>query len=260
MDLLSFKKDVTSQFGEDGVLEKVFEVLGIKKGQCVEFGAWDGKQYSNTYNLIANRQWGGVLIEGSKERFSQLKETYRGRNDVKTLNCLVGFEPPDSLDDILAKTALPIDFELLSIDIDGNDYHIFSSVNKYHPKVVVVEFNYSIPNHIGFIQERNMAVYQGSSLNALCKLASTKGYELVCATDTNGIFVDRKYFPLFGITDNSIDALHKEVRYHTYLLQLFDGTLLVAGVTRMLWHGVTIESSRMQVLPPELRKYPDRIK
>jgi Methyltransferase FkbM domain len=259
MKLLDFSRNEFSQCGEDGILEKIFKTMKIKKGTCVEFGAWDGKLFSNSYHLIANKGWRGVFIEASPEKFKDLQETYAGRPDVICLNSMVGFEAPQLLDGYLAATDLPGDFDLLSIDVDGNDYHIFETVKKFRPKVVVVEFNPSIPNHIRFIQEKNMQVNHGSSLLAVAELAKTKGYELICCTAWNAIFVDACYFPLFGISNNSLDALHTDTRMHTYLIQMYDGTLRVAGMTRMIWHNIAIDEARIQMLPIEMRVFGDRL-
>src|SRR5882757_4928628 len=76
MSLLGYRHNVASQYGEDGVITRIFEILQIPAGSCVEFGAWDGRAYSNTYNLIHNRGWRGVLIEGSATRFADLCRTY----------------------------------------------------------------------------------------------------------------------------------------------------------------------------------------
>jgi len=92
------------------------------------------------------------------------------------------------------------------------------------------------------------------------KLGNTMGYELACCTDCNALLVDRRYFPRLGIEDNALDSLRRGVHYYTYLLQLFDGTLKVAGNTRLTWHNVEIDNSRIQMLPRELRKFGDSIK
>ena len=50
-----FKKNVYSQNGEDGILEEILKKLDLRKnGWCCEFGAWDGKRGSNTFNLVKN--------------------------------------------------------------------------------------------------------------------------------------------------------------------------------------------------------------
>jgi hypothetical protein len=70
--LLDYASDVTSETGEDGILRKALELLPEKNQWCIEFGAWDGKHLSNTYNLIATRGYRGVLIEPRRARFREL--------------------------------------------------------------------------------------------------------------------------------------------------------------------------------------------
>ncbi len=253
MNLLEFRKNVTSQTGEDGVLEKIFEVIGVDEGWCVEFGAWDGKKHSNTFNLITDKGWKAVLIESSPKRFPALQETYRAYPDVVALQRIVGFETPDLLDEILATTPIPIDFDLLVVDIDGNDYHVLAAVEKYRPKVVVIEFNPSVPNHVHLVQKKDLNVQHGSSLRAITTLCSERGYELVCCTGSNGIYVRKELFPLFGVADNSLDALNTDRSFQTWLIQLYDGTFRIAGCQTMIWHGLTIEEDRIQMLPKQLR-------
>jgi hypothetical protein len=47
--LLRYAKVVTSQDGEDGVIDEIMRRLGIAKGWCVEFGAYDGKTDANVW-------------------------------------------------------------------------------------------------------------------------------------------------------------------------------------------------------------------
>jgi hypothetical protein len=61
-----------SQNGEDGVIEEICQRLGITTGWFVEFGAWDGKHLSNTYNLVAHHGWLGVYIEADPDRYQSL--------------------------------------------------------------------------------------------------------------------------------------------------------------------------------------------
>jgi len=56
------QKNVTSQCGEDGIIEEIFTIIKDGDKWCVEFGAWDGKQTSNTWNLIQNKGWAGIAI------------------------------------------------------------------------------------------------------------------------------------------------------------------------------------------------------
>ena len=66
--LQEFRKDVMTQRGEDGIIEKIFEIVGATNRYCVEFGAWDGKLYSSTWNMLNNHDWHGLLIEANEAK------------------------------------------------------------------------------------------------------------------------------------------------------------------------------------------------
>lgn len=255
--LLKFAHNVHSQKGEDGIIAKALEVMGVNQGWCVEFGAWDGEHLSNTYNLIANQGFSAVLIEGSMDRFRVLAEKFRNNPKVTAINAFVGFTADDGLDKILAATAAPLDFDVLSIDIDGNDYHAWKAVSRYRPKLVVIEFNPTIPSVLEFVQKADMSVNHGSSILSLSLLAKEKGYELVSATDYNCFFVPKEYFPLFNIEDNSVRAIRPNEELVSYIFNGFDGTVFVRGYGRVEWHGVPYIESRMQHVPRLFRRFPD---
>ena len=62
------KKNIYSQNGEDGILEEVLKKLDlVKNGWCCEFGAWDGKYGSNTFNLVKNFSYRAIYIESDKK-------------------------------------------------------------------------------------------------------------------------------------------------------------------------------------------------
>jgi hypothetical protein len=255
--LLEFATNVHSQKGEDGIIAKILEVIGSTRGWCVEFGAWDGEHLSNTYNLIANHGFSAVLIEGSAERFKVLVDRFRANPRVVPLNAFVGFTAQDGLDAILPATPIPLDFDVLSIDIDGNDYHAWKAVRRYRPKLVVIEFNPTIPSAVEFVQKADMSVNHGSSIFSLSLLAKEKGYELVSATDYNCFFVAKELFPLFDIADNSVQAIRPNEDLVSYIFNGFDGTVFVRGYRKVEWHGVPYVESRMQHIPRLLRRFPD---
>jgi len=134
--LLDFRKDVYSQTGEDGVIQKILQILSERNKWCVEFGAWDGVLFSNTRNLIENADYSAILIEGSKVKWDKLKKNYSSKTNIISINTFVGFSKDDNLDVIPANTPVPFDFDFLSIDVDGNDYHICRTISKYRPKVI----------------------------------------------------------------------------------------------------------------------------
>jgi hypothetical protein len=255
--LLDHAADVTSQNGEDGIIAKVLEVLGEPRGWCVEFGAWDGRYLSNTYNLIANKGFSAVMIEGSARRCRDLQATFKDNPRVLALNAFVGFTADDGLDAILSRTPIPVDFDVLSIDIDGNDYHVWNAVTLYQPRVVVIEYNPTVPTAVDFVQPADMSINQGASITAQVRLAKQKGYELVSATTHNCVFVRADLYPRFDIVDNSVAALRADESMVTYIFNGFDGTVFVRGAGKLGWHGIPYRESRMQLVARPFRRFPD---
>lgn len=259
MNLLAYGSDVTSEHGEDGIIKRIFEIIGEGSRWCVELGALNGVHGSNVWHLVKEKGWSGVLIEADKTYFERLQQEFADTSGASCVNAFVSFEGADALDSIFAKTSLPKTFDLFSLDIDGNEYHLWDSLIVYRPRVMLVEFNPSIPNDVAFVQPRDMSVYQGSSLRSFIELGRQKGYELVAANETNAFFVLSDLYPLFGITDNSIEALHTNHQYETKLYQLYDGTLRIDGYDRLIWHNIPIDPEKLQVLPKRKRIYPAMI-
>jgi hypothetical protein len=258
--LLAAARNVTSISGEDGIIEQIFAIISPANRWCVEFGAWDGRTFSNTYHLMTDEGWTGVFIEADPAKFQDLRATYRDNPRAKCVNCFVTFEGPNSLDNLLAQADAPKDLDLISVDIDGNDYHVWESLVTHAPRVVVIEFNQTIPNHVEFVQPRDMSVQQGNAPLSLVKLGQRKGYELVCVTEYNLIFVKADLFPAFEIADNSLARLRRPAKDQPHIFQLFDGTFVVGGMEQMFWHGVPIRQEKFQILPKIFRRFPPRSK
>ncbi|MFH1562464.1 MAG: hypothetical protein ABIF11_03470 [Nitrospirota bacterium] len=255
--LLNFKSDTYSQAGEDGIIEKILDVLPKKDKWCVEFGAWDGVSCSNTRNLIENHDYSAILIEGNKTTFKELQKNYSQNPKVITINRFVGFDEANNLDRILKDTPIPIDFSFLSIDIDGNDYHVWKSMSKYEPKLICIKFNPTIPTEVRFVQPPNPSINQGASLLSLIELGKEKGYELVSVLPFNAFFVKSEYYPLFQIEDNKPEILRTNLNDITYLFIGYDGKVFLIGAKKLPWHGIELKESNIQPLPKFLRKYPD---
>lgn len=220
MELKDFESNIQSQYGEDGVIEEIFNRISHINKYCVEFGSWDGIHLSNTWHLWHNLDWSALLIEGEKERFKVLKENTEQFQKVKIVNEFVSIQGESSLDSILRKTSAPEVFDLLSIDIDGDDYHVFSSLNDFKPRVVVIEYNPTIPPHLHVVQEPGE--YFGASALAITELAHSKGYKLVHLTDTNLFFVLASDFIKMNITEVALEADFK-YRNLTTVITSFDG-------------------------------------
>lgn len=248
-------RNVTSKNGQDGIFEKIFEVIGSGNKWCVEFGARDGKLGSNTWNLINNHGWSSVQIEGNKEAAALLQKNYEKVSRVHTIQAFIEESGNNSLDEILESKDVPIDLDLCCIDIDGNDWHMWNSLKKYKPKVVCIEFNHTIPNDVVFVQDYDKDINQGCSLLSLIELGKSKGYELIGTTSWDGIFVRSEYFELFKIKDNSIDAMWDPGPKETRIFQCYDGTIYTAGLRMLLWFKIPFEADELQLIPHSMRHY-----
>jgi hypothetical protein len=255
--LLKFAKNVTSQGGEDGILNKIFEVLVPQNKYFVEFGAWDGKYLSNCFNLIETLDLGGCFIEANPNKFKSLVANHGTNGKIKCINKFVEFSGENSLDNILKLVKAPNNFDLLSIDIDGTDYFIWESLEFFQPSIVIIEFNPTIPNDIVFVQQKDPRISQGCSLLALIMLGNKKGYELICCTSGNAFFVKKHLFPKFNIKNNSINYLNRPLT-DGRIFQGYDSYIFVHGMDSLIWKdGVPLISDDFQVLPKNLRVFQD---
>lgn len=255
MNYAQFARNEYSQFGEDGIIEHVLERIPALDKCCVEFGAWDGIHLSNTFNLIKNRGYRAVLIEADRKKFQVLRKNM-AQYGATLVNEFVTFDGENTLDNILGRTAIPRDFDFLSIDIDGNDYWILDSLEEYRPKVICIEYNPSIPNEVEYVQPRDFSVKMGASARSICKLAERKSYALVATTRCNLIFVDQAYFPLFQIDDNRLAVLRDDSEVRIYAFSGYDGTIMHSGPIYLMWHNFKLRPDELQSIPAILRKFP----
>ena len=216
--LSSFKKNVTSQWGEDGILEELFRRIGEGNKTCVEFGAWDGKHMSNTWRLWHDKNWAAVLIEGDQKRHLDLKVATETYPKVTPYHAFVRKSGPDSLDEIFKKLNLQ-KIDLVSIDIDGDDYYILESL-AIKPRVVIIEFNPTIPSFMSIVSKDGE--YFGSSAKAITELGEKKGYTLAAITETNCILVRNDEFVKLGVSPVSLEK-EFPAKHITYLMSSYDG-------------------------------------
>jgi hypothetical protein len=250
-----YAANLTSQFGEDGIIGRLVELLNPPR-YFVEFGAWDGVLYSNCHAL-ARTGWAGLMIEADQAKFPALVANYIG-SPVSTVCRRVGFDGPDRLDYVLKENDAPTDIGVMSIDVDGADFYIWQSLNLFKPEIIVIEFNPTVPNDVIFVQEQSLDVNQCCSPLALVLLGDVKGYELVACTMTNAVFVREDKFPLVGISDNSLGTFYRP-RRDGRIFYGYDGAIHVVGMPDMMWHGGRkLTSDDFQVLPKEKRGYPPK--
>lgn len=191
-DLERAASSTYSAGGEDGVLLRLFERIGATNRYFVEFGAWDGRHESNTALLRLHHGWQGLLMEGSDRADGALVRRE--------------FVTPENVEALFDRYRVPSTFDLLSIDIDGQDYWVWSAIERWVPRVVIVEYNiFFMPTCAKTVaydttfrwdRERHQR-YHGASLAALEKLGRSKGYALAWTEPfhPNAIFVHEDALP-----------------------------------------------------------------
>lgn len=188
LDLLTYRSNKYSQNGEDGVLEKILNELNIENGFFVEFGANNGPNCSNTWSL-SEKGWSGIYIEGDDALINDLKKSSEKFGDkVKVVEKFVDYEGQNKLDNILKQNGVVENFDVLSIDIDGYDYHVWEAFVEFKPKIVIIEINSSIP--VGYKQVHNPPEQMLTSFSSMVELGISKGYKPLCHTG-NLIFLDK---------------------------------------------------------------------
>lgn len=215
------EKAVYSQHGEDGILEALLDKIPVKRKFIVEFGAYDGINMSNSRYLIKDKGWSAFLIEGDKRFYSKLKNVYPDQFSVKILKSLV---TPENIDQLFTQADVPVDFEVLSIDIDSIDYYVWQGLLMFTPKIVVVEYNSVVSPEIEYIVDRNKAIelsgtsQEGASLLAYDRLAREKNYQLVYTelSGSNAFFIHdsiKQYFPETDWTQLTVSNLYQPPQF-----------------------------------------------
>jgi len=174
-DINFFEGKVYSQNGEDGILEFIFTMINSSNKFFVEFGVEDGFESNGRY--LMEKGWTGLMMDSITSPNPLVKKE---------------FITAENIDSIFTKYGVPNKFDLLCIDIDYNDYWVWKNLKDFHPRVVVIEYNSTIPsNESKVVEYKKDAVwdgtnYFGASLAAMEKLGRQKGYTLV-GCDNHGV-------------------------------------------------------------------------
>jgi hypothetical protein len=208
---------VSSQWGQDGIIDWLIERAAIARHlrTFVEFGVEDYRE-ANTRFLLQNRNWRGLIMDGSTSAAASLKED--GLAWKHDITAQTSFLTCENINEQIIGGGFRGEIGLLSIDVDGNDYWIWEAIDAINPIVVICEYNavfgdlhpVSVPYDPAFhrTQKHYSNLYFGASIAALCQLASRKGYRFVGTTSAanDAFFVRNDYAEKF--VDQSLQSIY----------------------------------------------------
>jgi hypothetical protein len=185
---------VYSQCDEDGIIQEIFNRIGLQSSTFVEFGVQNGLE-NNTLKLLLE-DWSGLWIEGNERYVVEISKRFHDVLAVGRLRVKAAFITRENINDLIGEYFRG-EIDLLSIDIDGNDIHILASIDVITPRVIVIEYNGKFPPPINVAPRYDPEYrwsgsdYNGSSLVAITNVANRKGYSLVgCnVVGSNAFFV-----------------------------------------------------------------------
>lgn len=181
---------VFSQFDEDGILLFLLGVIGIGPGTFVDIGGGDGITASNCANLAFNFGFHGLFVDANGGSVEHGRRLYKKHPDTQLF-------PPrfrhatverENINSILDSEGFSGEIDVLSVDIDGNDYWIWEAIDRINPRIVVIETHVEfgmnsivVPYKESSIHSQTPSHYLGASPVAMTKLADRLGYRLVGA-------------------------------------------------------------------------------
>ena len=204
-----------SQYGETGIIVYLLEYLDIEPKYCVEFGAgmvytggFDKKRGTANIRYLYDKYESKCLyFDTNKKVIDKSQYEYREQIKIETITA-------SNANDIFLKYEVPEDLDVLVIDVDGQDYWIWKSLN-YNPKILLIEFNPNLTieedkvmhyDESHYKWRNGRCLYYGASIGAFKKLGIEKGYSLVYKTARNLIFVNKELMDV----DIPLKKLHPE--------------------------------------------------
>jgi hypothetical protein len=189
---------VSSQWGEDGIIEWLVHNLNDMPETFMEFGV-ENYCEANTRFLLQHRNWRGLVIDGSGENVDYIRQDpISWRHD---LTAVFAFVTRDNINSIISGAGFEGELGILSIDIDGVDYWIWEAIDCVNPHILIVEYNsvfgdrvaLSVPYRPDFVRGRAhySNLYYGLSIRAAEFLAAKRGYSFVGTNSagSNAFFV-----------------------------------------------------------------------
>jgi hypothetical protein len=223
-----FGYKVYSQNDEDGIIAEIIRRIGTRNRTFFEFGVEDGIE-CNTH-LLLHAGWKGAWAEANRDHANAIRARFKPAIASGQLRLVERLMSSDNINQTFRDLALPDDLDLLSIDVDFNDYWLLKALEVARPRVVVIEYNGKFPPPLRRVvaYDPNRAWdgtdYHGCSLQSLADLAATKGYNLVGCnlTGANAFFVQEELCNDLFAAPATAECLYQPPRYELFQLGAFE--------------------------------------
>ncbi len=218
---------VFSQFEEDGKILFILSIIGMRNKNFIEIGSDDGLN-SNCANLAFNFGYHGLFVDGNPKAIKRGEKFYAKYPHpwMETPQFICEKVKRENINSLIQKANLKGEIDVLSIDIDGNDYWIWDAITEVSPNIVVIEThielgmrNIVVPYDPNYFFPGKHPIYHGASPIAMVKLAEKKGYRLVGANDLGFNFI----FVKNGMGEKELPAVSVEsVLWHPSVQKCFE--------------------------------------
>ena len=195
LSLVPYGRKMFSQNDEDGIIIEIFNRIGTTNKTFIEFGCGDGIE-NNSYALLF-QNWNGLWIDGSPKNIGKIRKGLPKTLASDQLKVVESFITKDNINKLISSHISDKEVDLLSVDIDGNDYFIWDAITCISPRVLIMEYNAKFAPPVRYCMDydpKHMWDYTdhgGVSLKFIEEKAATKGYSLVgCSlSGANAFFV-----------------------------------------------------------------------
>jgi hypothetical protein len=237
---------VYSQWGEDGILDYICEIIALAKPRFLEIGAGNFLKCNSRF-IAEFRNASVVAVDARADLLSAPLHSLKWKNHIELVHEWI---TPDNVNSIieLAKQKMN-SVDIFSLDLDGNDYWILERANLSQFKVVVVEYNalfgstheVTVPRNDRFERhkEHTSGLYYGASLKAFVELLKLKGFVFIGTNRScvNAFFIKKNLRSKFKTLkmqnlDKYVDSTIRESR------DSFGKLSFLAGIDR----NIVIES------------------
>ncbi len=231
-NLVKFGFKVYSQNDEDGIIDEIFNRIGIKNKSFIELGVQDGLECNTTYLLMSG--WKGLWIDMSTNKKiieKNFSDFYNKRLFFKQKKIT-----KENVNSLLGEhiNFVGEDVDLLSIDLSRNTYHILNKIDICKPRVIVAEYNAKLRDKIQWKcdYDENLE-WDGSdqfsaSLKSFELMLNKKNYYLVGCniTGVNAFFVRKDLINEKFLKDYSSEVHYEE--FKGWLIKKFENELKVS--------------------------------